>query len=657
MYARCVPGEKRIVLVTNELLGLVRTGGAGTATTFLSFALAALGNDVELLFTDTSIAAALDPAWSRQYAARGIRIERLDAPGARIEPGGLALAYAVQQHLEHRRPDVIVANDWGGPAYAALKLRELGLGFENTLAVVYCHGTNGWAYDAQRKARRSVGSFELEALERASVELADVVVSPSAYMLDWMRRRGWAVPHAVVAPYFTHAAVEGGAPERVFVADRIRRVVFFGRLEERKGIAPFITAVNAIEPELLHDVEILFLGRETAPWPVARIRKAIAHAAVRFETRLDQPQALALLRTPGTLAVMPSLVDNSPNVVYECLENGIPFLAGGQGGGPELVDAGDRARTFVEPTADALGTALAELLTHPAKVRPARAAFSAEAIRSAWRDVVAASRPPQERARSDGDFVLVSDERDELDRNCRATLERAQASSGADIVTCGVRTQRGRREELRLFLGDPGALGVVANYYGAVGLYRRELLEQDDTPPGLDGDRDWARLARLSLAGARIVSVPAPLARTRRVPGTAADGGGAALDVVRTFERVCPPPLRALPRLAAGLAAQSARPDRAPTLRERITWIWEYEGLPGLLRRGRLHARRLPSASVLRRRPHADTQPRPAADRVHEREPEQENGRGEREPELARVAGRPRGLAEPVVRERDEPDE
>jgi glycosyltransferase involved in cell wall biosynthesis len=579
-----MPEGRRIAILTNELLGLVRTGGAGTATTFLAFALVRLGHDVELLFTDTSTAAAVDPEWSRRYAEHGIRVERLPSAAAAVCPPSLGVPFTVQQVLEEKQPEIIVANDWGGPAYGVLKLRELGLGFTNTLVVVYCHGTNSWTYEAHRQPRRSVGSFELEALERASVELADVVVSPSAYMLEWMRERGWAIPRGVIAPYFTRAAAAPPEPPPVAAAGRIRRIVFFGRLEERKGIAPFVEALNALDPTLLGGVEILFLGRETRSWPVERVRAALKHPA-RFERNLDQRQALAELRAPGTLAVMPSLVDNSPNVVYECLENGFPFLAGNRGGGPELVAPEDRSRVFVEPTAPAIRNALAALLAGPVRLQPARANFDRDSIRTTWRHVIATTRTAAEHHGADpqSDFVLLADDGDELDHDCRATLEHAQAASGADVVTCGVRTRRGRREEVNLFLGDPGALGVVANYYGSVGLYRRALLD-GEAAENLDDDLDWPRLARLSLGGARIVSVPRPLARTGR-PSGPAGGRSAALEVVRAFARVCPGPLSSLPRLVAGLAAQNAQPSRPATARERLAWVWEYEGARGLARR------------------------------------------------------------------------
>src|SRR5207302_9777815 len=118
----------------------------------------------------------------------------------------------------------------------------------------------------------------------------------------------------------------------------------------------------------------------------------------RFESTLDQPEALALLKQPGTLAVMPSLVDNSPMVIYECLEQGIPFLASNIGGGPELVVAEDRHRSFVEPTAAALERRLAYVLSSDEIYPPARAAFTRGGALSTWQAVIGTSPDRRENA-------------------------------------------------------------------------------------------------------------------------------------------------------------------------------------------------------------------------------------------------------------------
>jgi glycosyltransferase involved in cell wall biosynthesis len=669
-------GAKRIVLVTNEALGLMRNGGAGTANTFLSFALAGLGHKVQILYTAPAEPSELDPVWAKEYEQRGIDVRTLARPPERIAPTKLAVTHAVNAALEADPPDVVVAHDWDGPAYASMRLRSLGLGFETTRFVVYCHGTNGWVYDAHRKVRRSPTSFELQALERASIELADVVVSPSAYLLDWMRSYGWRIDSSRVVPYFTRSAAEGSTLEPTEPNGRVRRLVFFGRLEERKGIGPFLDALNGFPPGGLAGLELLFVGKETPLWPVERIRDRLQGgvkselAALRFETDLDQPEAIALLRQPGTLAVMPSLVDNSPNVVYECLEHGIPFIASSAGGGPELVAAEHRPRAFVEPTAPGIRAGLVRLLSSPGEVEPLRASFGRDELLGAWRELIesedrrlpvsgetgervsavvlgargaslertlqslaAQEVPPAEvlvvgdeegaaspvdaaagtslrvmpvtpptpgetiRAAlggSGGELVLLLACGDELDPGCIGTLRRALAASGADAASCGIRRPLGRVEDVHLFLGEPGTIGLLGNYYGLVALYRRATLEGAELPE-TEGDADWVLLATLSRADARIVSVPTPLARTTRGPGETATepiGTGAALAVARAFQRGCSPELQELPRLAASLAA--GRVDPAPaSLPERLRWVWEHEGPSGLARRGATRASRL----------------------------------------------------------------
>src|SRR5437764_4908980 len=170
---------RRITLVTDEILGVVRTAGAGTANTFLAFALARLGHRVEILLTGQASTTTLDDSWARQYTSRGIEIRRIDIPRERVGHA-FASAYAVQEALRADPPELVVAHDCYAPGYAALRSRQLGLAFSDTAFAIYCHGTTGWTYEAHRKLRRWPPSFEFQALERASIELADVVVSPSA---------------------------------------------------------------------------------------------------------------------------------------------------------------------------------------------------------------------------------------------------------------------------------------------------------------------------------------------------------------------------------------------------------------------------------------------------------------------------------------------
>ena len=305
-------------------------------------------------------------------------------------------------------------------------------------------------------------------------------------------------------------------------------------------------------------VELEFLGRETSEITPATIDELLSDSAranlrgVRYETDLDQPDALARLSRPGTLAVMPSLEDNSPSVVYECLERGIPFLASAAGGTSELVAPEDRGRVLFEPTSTGVAGALRRALGDRDALRPARPAFDESGAVRRWADVVARDAEPIPSAVAHPrEWEVRVPEHEDL-------LFRAQAATGADVVTCGVRV--GDTEHL--FSGAPGGLGLVSNDYGRIALVRRGLAD--------DGTPEWPALARLSLGGARVVAVPLPLVESPAAPETLTRAPAEAAVVLSAFERALTDRFRVLPRLAAGLVTetdQEAGPQRTGFLR------------------------------------------------------------------------------------------
>jgi glycosyltransferase involved in cell wall biosynthesis len=591
---------RRITLVANEIRGAHPVGGAGTATTFLALALARAGHDVEILHSGTATTGEIDPAWTRTYADADVRIRFLDTGAEAVEPPYFAGPRATEQALRADPPDVVIAQDGSAAAYTALRLRQLGLAFERTLFVVFCHGTRGWIKDVSRNVRVFPNLLGVTVLERQSVELADVVVSPSAYLLGWMRSQDWQLPQkTVVIPYLTRSVATGEAPAPSRVGNGpVTRIVYFGRLDERKGVRPLVAAVNALERELLEKVELEFLGA-AIPMTAAQVETLISERAksalrgVSFETDLDQQQAIARLSQPGSLAVMPSLEDNSPNTVYECLEHAIPFIASGVGGTHELVAAEDRDRVLFEPTASGVEAALRRALGAADALRPARAAFDPSRSLEAWEEVlttvpsrrdVAVEQPRVETVKrrshwgaalgaGSAPFVLFLDEDDEPDEHLLQTLVQAQVATRADVVTCGLRLLGDDgRPTLQFFLGEPGALGMLSNSYGNVALIRRALL--DDVGNGWPVERDpaWPLLAGLSDRGARIVSVPLPLVTRTAVPGTIGRDPSDALLVVEQLERAMPDSARSLARLAAGLAADAQSSPTPPggTLRRAL---------------------------------------------------------------------------------------
>ena len=389
---------RRVTVIAHELRGFLPVGGMGTATTFLALALARSGHSVEILLGKHS-PASIDPYWASVYESAEVRIRPAPDGHDQVEPWQFVHPHRVELGLQAGQADVVIAHDFGAPVYSALRLRQADLAFQNSLFVVFCHGTRRYVADlSPNLALKDLDAvLGVSLLEQATVELADVVVSPSAYLIDWMRDKGWQLPErTLVIPYFTRFDATG---EDAWVAERphpdpLRRIAFFGRVDEKKGLRIFTAAVNALEPELIAGLQLDFVGKTTASWPRERVERLLsgqtrrALGQVVFETGLDQHEALARIRLPGTLAVMPSLQENSPNTVYECLEHAIPFIASNVGGVPELVAPDDRLRVLFEPTPEGVESALRRVLSEENVPAPARAAFDPGASFGRWAEVV-----------------------------------------------------------------------------------------------------------------------------------------------------------------------------------------------------------------------------------------------------------------------------
>ena len=598
--------SRRITIVASELLGRAGTGGAGTADSLLAVALGRHGHHVELLIASGRDIGALSPAWRRTYDSAGVEIRVLEGRSD-VRPRYLAPPFEVFEALRENPPEVVVVDDWRGLGCAALRARQSGRALTETAFIVYCHGPGRVLTAFAEKVPDTLDRFGEQIAERGAIELADAVVSPSEWLLDWMRGHDWPVPASPrVIQYLRESTVLDDRPARAADGAAIRRLAFFGQLREGKGIRIFLAGLNKLEPKLLDGVELLFLGSESKRWPRERILSALPTSSVRVESSLEREQALDELRRPGTLAVMPSLLDNSPNTVAECIEYGIPFIATATGGIPELVAEADRARVLCRPTADQLAARLERVLTNGSFAPAAPARDAGEAL-AAWLElvegigpssavrgrpathvaVVAGGQESERRAHrlasqtqsvdvevvrdasrrtgldsAAAEWILFLDDDDRPNDDLLEVLVAAQAASGADLVTAAVRPADDP-EGVQLFLGDPGALGLVENQYGVLGLVRASLAGAA-LPTSTGIDPDWPLFARLALAGARIVALPEALSTHRGRPGHVGHVPGDGLLVLETFEEHGGATLADLPQLVATLAASLARVSSAP---------------------------------------------------------------------------------------------
>lgn len=372
----------RICIVSSEFIGPYRNGGIGTANTSLGVALADAGHDVTFLFTRGNESENKTIGyWISHYNKKGIRFVPLPDSTAPSEksPSYLVTAYDVYLWLRNNGIfDVIHFHEMGGMSYYVSLAKRQGLAFTDSIICVGNHSSTHWIREANSEDITNLYDVEIDYIERQGVLLADISWSPSQYLFQWMKSKGWELPeNCYVQPYILPRSARLAIDYKHAGKKRINEFVFFGRLETRKGVVLFCDAIDRLTSDKISEVKITFLGRHA----IVDGQKSEDYIEVRARkwpwkwqiiSNYDQPEAIRYLQEDGRLAVMASPVDNSPNTVYECLGARIPFIACNAGGIPELISEEDVESVCFPYNAHAMAERLRKVLIEGIDVaRPA----------------------------------------------------------------------------------------------------------------------------------------------------------------------------------------------------------------------------------------------------------------------------------------------
>jgi glycosyltransferase involved in cell wall biosynthesis len=396
-----------ICIASPEFIGLSRHCSTGIAYTALAQALAAAGHQVTCLFLG-----AKDPSpeawehWVEKYRRDGLTLIALPQINVSelVAPPHLIKSYETFQWLKRNdRFDIIHFPDRQGPGYHTLTAKHHGLAFGRATICVGLHNMSAWLKAVDQGHVNDLAEVDTEFMERRTVALADAIVSPSHYLLNWISDQQWEMPgHCYVRQNILPHSAWPVEPPVAPHCHEIAELVYFGTLETRKGIVLFCDALDAIPSAIAKKIQtVTFLGRESIVDGIpARnyVEKRAQQWPFPFQiiTGHDAGRTMDYLRQKNRLAVIPSLLENSPYRVLECLVAGIAFVASRVGGIPELIAPADVDKVCFEPNAGALCALLCAALTEG--LHPARAVVDARANEQAWvalhEDSFARPNPP-----------------------------------------------------------------------------------------------------------------------------------------------------------------------------------------------------------------------------------------------------------------------
>lgn len=337
----------RIAIVTPDIVGPVKNGGIGTACFHYARTLVNADYEVDILFS-----AELDlesrTHWVAWYRDIGINFFTLDnTPPLESSVYGLqwhtSRAYRIMTFLRPRFYNYVIFQDWHANGFWTVRSRQMGAGFATTAIGVIAHSPNEWQkVGMQTFGAAPVEDAALEWAERQVIAGADVLISPSRYMIEWLKGSGFGLPNRIaVCPCTFEDSTQPGDPETV---DR-DHLIFFGRLETRKGLHLLGDALrnqSRMGHRLPRRLSCLGKFAEVQGTPAGEYLRDLQndlHSVEFFSNSdFDYRQAVHYIRDSNGVVVIPSLLDNHPLTVIESISNGFGFIASNVGGIPEMID-------------------------------------------------------------------------------------------------------------------------------------------------------------------------------------------------------------------------------------------------------------------------------------------------------------------------------
>lgn len=363
----------KICIVTSDIVGPIRNGGIGTAYYNLAIALARDGQQVTVLYALGQHCEKHTVAyWVRAYAKAGI--EFVPLPSREVfGHSAIKISYAIYGYLKERSFDIVHYHEWRGLGFYSALAKRQGLALQDTVLVAGTHSPTMWQNEGMEHIA-DAEQVEVDFMERESVALADVLWSPSQHMVEWLRREGWTLPKDVLLLQYIVLDLKSRTGRGASTSPEL---VFFGRLETRKGLDVFCDALDRLCARGVPPKAVTFLGKlatvggtPSAEYLEQRARKWTFRWKIISDR--DRDGAMAYLRAGNRVAVLPSRMDNLPYTVLECLGSGIPFVASTVGGIPEMVRPRDQKRVLFDLTAPAMADRLADVLKRGLPATPMR---------------------------------------------------------------------------------------------------------------------------------------------------------------------------------------------------------------------------------------------------------------------------------------------
>lgn len=216
-------------------------------------------------------------------------------------------------------------------------------------------------------------SEEKLARKTRELDLAEIVVCPSSFVLDSLPEEVRRTKQCVVAPF-------GSPPHMTDESHRTYekplRFLFAGALSQRKGLADLFAAMKLVNSS---QAELVVMGSLILPMQFYRNQ----FADFIYEPPRAHAAVLSLMRSCDVL-VLPSIVEGRALVQQEAMACGLPLIVTRNAGGEDLIIEGETGFLVPAGSPEAIAEKMEWFLENRGKLPGMRAAVRAKAAELTW---------------------------------------------------------------------------------------------------------------------------------------------------------------------------------------------------------------------------------------------------------------------------------
>lgn len=268
----------------------------------------------------------------------------------------LAFAFAMMVEkiiVSGEKPDIIESQDYNGIAYFLLQKKACLFDWCRDIPVIITMHAPSFLYmEYNQVPLYQRPNFWIGEMERFSIVAADLVISPSHYLIEELKKRcrmDHLNLHVIPNPW-TFPIKEKYS---ISTTSTNNHLAFYGKLSPQKGVFRILEEFKVLWDKGLKESFTMIGGQDIVFAPAAKTMGAIVKQQYKSYLKLNllrlKNKIILSKETDSFSAydifIIPSIVDNLPYVVLELMSLGKILIVSHQGGQAEIVS--DQVNGFI----------------------------------------------------------------------------------------------------------------------------------------------------------------------------------------------------------------------------------------------------------------------------------------------------------------------